>query len=129
MPIAALNNADIVAWACFGIGVIVLGIGLWMGIKTAPKKAKAASNDKLDEAKGKVKELTDELQKVKEGNLEVAAVTDVASTAEAAKSALEQVGSIVGSLPEYQRFAGMLILMGAVLMGVGTVQFGGTSLF
>ena len=48
---------------------------------------------------------------------------------EAAKSALEQVGSIVASLPENLRFAGLLVLVGAVLMSVATIQFGGTSLF
>jgi hypothetical protein len=32
-------------------------------------------------------------------------------------------------LPENLRFAGVLVLVGTVLIGVATIQFGGTSLF
>ena len=55
--------------------------------------------------------------------------TEAASSAEAAASALEQVAGIVGSLPERVRFAGLLVLVGTVLVSVATIQFGGTSLF
>lgn len=58
-----------------------------------------------------------------------AAAADAESTAGAAKSAVEQLGGAVGSLPEYLRFSGLLLLVGTVLVSVATIQFGGTSLF
>ncbi|HET9287130.1 MAG TPA: hypothetical protein VFO26_06185 [Gaiella sp.] len=57
------------------------------------------------------------------------AVAAAGASTEAASSALEQVQGIVAALPENLRFAGLLILVGAVLMGVATVQFGDVSLF
>ena len=45
------------------------------------------------------------------------------------KSALDEVSGIVAALPENLRFAGLLILVGAALMSVATVQFGGHSIF
>jgi len=52
-----------------------------------------------------------------------------AASADAAKSALEQVQGIVGALPENLRFAGLLVLIGTLLISVATVQFGHISLF
>jgi hypothetical protein len=39
------------------------------------------------------------------------------------------VQGIVAALPENLRFAGLLVLVGTVLMGVATIQFGGVSPF
>ncbi len=124
MPIAlSISNLDASSWICFVLGGIVLLVGLYLGLRKPAVDNKKA----LDEAKAKITELTSQLQKAKEGKLEDG--VDLAATAEGAKSAIEQVGGIVAALPENQRFAGLLILIGTVLMGVGTVQFGGTSLF
>lgn len=54
---------------------------------------------------------------------------EASASAAAAKSAIEQVQGIVGSLPVNVRFAGLLVLVGAVLMSVATIEFGGVSLF
>lgn len=131
MENGGLDNAEAIAWICFILGAIVLLVGLYIGLKIAPEKAAKENKEKIDEAKAKLEETRTQLQAATSGNLEGGAAAGAAATAnaEAAKSALEQVGSIVGSLPEHQRFPGMLILVGAVLMGVGTIQFGGTSIF
>jgi len=56
--------------------------------------------------------------------------TLVASTlTESASSTLKELSGIVGALPERTRFAGLLILVGTLLISVATIQFGGTSLF
>jgi hypothetical protein len=133
MENGGLDNAATIAWICFVIGAITLFVGLYIGLKLAPEKAEAETKQKIDEAKAKLEETTSQLQAAASGTLEGGAAAGAAATAtataEAAKSALEQVGGIVGSLPEYQRFSGMLVLVGAVLMSVGTIQFGGTSIF
>jgi ABC-type transport system involved in cytochrome bd biosynthesis fused ATPase/permease subunit len=129
----SLNNAELVAWICFALGVIVLLVGLYLGLKVAPEKAKEENKQKLDEAKAKLAESTTQLKAAASGDLEAGKAAGVAASAtaaaEQAKSALEQIGGIVGSLPEQQRFPGMLVLVGTVLIGVGTIQFGGTTLF
>ncbi len=131
MENGGLDNAEVIAWICFILGAAVLLVGLYIGLKIAPEKAEEENKAKIDEAKAKLEETRTQLQTATSGNLEggAAAGAAAAATTEAAKSALDQVGSIVGSLPERQRFPGMLILVGAVLMGVGTIQFGGTSIF
>jgi hypothetical protein len=133
MENGALDNAEAIAWLCFVLGAIVLIVGLYIGLKTAPEKVEKENKQKLDEAKTKLEETTSQLKAATSGNLEGGAAAGAAATAtekaEEAKSALEQVGGIVGSLPEHQRFPGMLVLVGTVLMGVGTIQFGGTAIF
>jgi hypothetical protein len=128
-----LDNAEVVAWLCFVLGAIVLLVGLYLGLKTAPEKAAKQKDEKLKEARANLEETTSLLKTAASGNLEggdAANTAEVAATkVEEAKSALEQVGSIIGSLPEHERFPGMLILVGAVLMSVGTIQFGGTAIF
>jgi hypothetical protein len=130
MANGGLDNAEAVAWLCFVLGAIVLLVGLYLGLKTAPEKAEKENKQKIDQAKAKIEETTSQLKAASSGTLEAGGATATATAAaEEAKSALEQVGSIVGSLPEHQRFPGMLVLVGAVLMGVGTIQFGGTAIF
>jgi type II secretory pathway component PulM len=132
MQETGLDNAEVIAWICFGLGAIVLLVGLYIGLVTAPAKAQESSKEKLDEAKASIAETTATLEAATAGGAETAvpgAAESAKETAQAAKSALEQVGGVVGSLPEHQRFPGMLVLIGAVLMSVGTIQFGGTSIF
>jgi hypothetical protein len=131
MQNTGLDNAEAIAWICFILGALVLLVGLYIGLVTAPAKAAEATKQKIDEAKANIAQTTETLEAATSG-AEAAAVGAAESakqTAEAAKSALEQVGGLVGSLPEHQRFPGMLVLIGAVLMSVGTIQFGGTSIF
>lgn len=63
------------------------------------------------------------------GVLRTASHGFVAGQREEAKGKFSEIGSLVGSLPEHLRYAGLLIVVGAALIGVATVQFGGTSLF
>ena len=145
--IAALDGARVVAWTCLVIGVIVMGAGVVIGVWTSLRKPTtdatkliAEAQSKLEEAQAGLAEARQQIQDAEESGLESldgAAVTGVAGAAteaaaastKDAKSALEQVQGLVGALPENLRFAGMLVLVGAVLMSVATIQFGGTSLF
>jgi gas vesicle protein len=143
--VAALTQRQAVAWLCFFVGVLVLfggvAIGLWTSLRKAPRTAEEAKV-KLDEARTKIDEAKAHIEEssaaVADSNLEsfTASAADAAVAAEAAgesaaaaKSAFEQVQGIVAALPENLRFAGLLVLVGTVLMGVATIQFGGVSLF
>jgi hypothetical protein len=144
-PIVAFTQADAIAWICFGVGIVILivgvVIGLWTSLKRASGKAEEAMA-KLDEAKAKIGEAKAHIDRTTSAaassDLESfnAAAPDVTESVqaagestEAAGTALEQVEGIVGSLPENLRFAGLLVLVGTVLIGVATVQLGGVSLF
>jgi hypothetical protein len=143
--VIATTQGDVVAWLCFALGAIFLlggaTIGLWASRRRTPRKAREArakleeARARIDEAQGHIDETT---RAVTDSNLEsVASSSAQASTAaqaagasaDAAKSAVEEVQGIVAALPENLRFAGLLILVGTVLIGVATVQFGGVSLF
>jgi FtsZ-interacting cell division protein ZipA len=143
--VLAVSQADEVRWTCFVVGIIVLfggvAIGLWTSFRQAPVKAQAAKA-KLDEAAAKIAEAKAHIEQTRSAvavsNLESSTVSAADATtaaeaagesAEAAKTALEQVQGIVAALPENLRFAGLLVLVGTVLMGVATIQFGGVSLF
>ncbi len=97
---------------------------------------------KTDEADAKIGEAKAQLEQttsaVADSSLESFPATAADATAaaeaaqesvQAAKTAFEQVGDIVSALPENLRFAGVLVLVGAVLIGVATIQFGGVSIF
>lgn len=140
--VVALTQADAVAWACFLVGITVLaagvGVGFWTSLRQAPAKAREA-RAALEEASEKLQQARRHAETAAAGStLEglapgAAGGKDAAQAAqestEAAKSAIEQVEGIVGSLPENLRFAGLLVLVGTVLIGVATIQFGGVSLF
>jgi hypothetical protein len=128
------TSAEIVAWACFGLGIGVLvtgvAIGYVLGLKTTTKGVTAKdAKAKATEALTKV----ENLKKTAEDAAKAQPSDTTANTADKqgveAKSAIEQLSSIVGSLPENLRFSGLLILIGALLMSVATVQFGGHTIF
>lgn len=143
MTMLAFSQADAVGWICLVAGLAVLatgcGIGLWLSFqKTSGRTGEAMT--KLDEAKASIADAKEKIGHAHdavtgEGGLEGGgpAVADATAAAgastDAAASALEQVQGIVGSLPENLRFAGLLVLVGVVLISVATIQFGGTSLF
>jgi multidrug resistance efflux pump len=127
------------------VGIVVLAcgllLGLWTSLKRAPAKA-ADAKAKLDDAKAKISEAQAQIEQtsdeMRRGGLEdfttaapgaTEALNAAGQSAEGAKSAFEQVEGIVASLPQNLRFAGMLVLVGTVLIGVATIQFGGVSLF
>ena len=134
-PVLAFAQADAVGWICLVVGFLVLGAGVYTGLRTslAHDKLKQAS-EKLDETKEHIEKTKTAMQQpglegVGAGDEARNAGEAASESAAAAQSALEQVQSIVGSLPENLRFAGLLVLVGTVLISVATIQFGGTSLF
>ena len=143
--VAAVTQAEVVAWTCFLVGIAVLALGVIIGLRLST----AGLQETAAEAKAKVVEAQHRLGTARDhiaqtsaaiagSDLEgvgasAAAATEAVAAAdastEAATSALQQVQGIVSALPENLRFAGVLILVGTVLMGVATVQFGQVSLF
>lgn len=143
--VIAFTQGQAVAWICFAVGVVVLFGGVAAGLWTSFRQVSQTTNAvkaKLDEARAKIDEAKGHLEAstsaAAESNLEsftssaaeaTAAASAAGTSTEAARSALDQVQGIVAALPENLRFAGVLILVGTVLMGVATIQFGGVSLF
>jgi hypothetical protein len=128
-------NAEIVAWICFAVGALILiagvaiGLVLSLGRTTRQLSAKDASA-KVEDAVAKVKALTTTaVAGANNPASDATAAATASSQADAVQSVLQEIDGIVGSLPENLRFAGLLVLIGTVLMSVATVQFGGHSLF
>jgi flagellar basal body-associated protein FliL len=134
----------VVAVICLIVGIVVLlagvGIGLFLSFRQAAPPAQLdQAKQELDKAEQHVVTARAEIAGLGSRGLEAggapdtskaaAATASAAASTEAAKSAIEQIQGAIASLPENLRFAGLLVLVGAVLMSVATVQFGGTSLF
>ena len=124
------RSAEIVAWTCFVVGIVLLFAGVAIGLALSFRKQAQDVKRKVDEALDKVDELKD---MATSGWLKASADESAAASAETkaaeAKTTLKEIGGIVASLPENLRFAGLLVLVGTALMSVATVQFGGHSLF
>lgn len=142
-----MGNAAAVAWICLVVGVMVLGAGAYIGVNNTVATTRQDTKKKLEEAKAKLDAAMEGMGTARARIGEVRALADkeggaanasdaakeaadraAVSTAEA-KSTLESISSIIGALPENLRFAGVLVLVGTVLVSVATIQFGGTSLF
>jgi hypothetical protein len=129
------TSAQIVAWVCFGLGIAILLTGARIGLGLSSAKAKKGFSAK--DAQAKVEDASTKVQELKTSAMASALSTTSDSRAAAAsgkgadevKGTLEDISSILSALPENLRFAGLLILIGTVLMSVATVQFGGHSLF
>jgi hypothetical protein len=110
--------------------VLLVLAGVITGFDLSSRKVTSDVQRKVNEASVTIDQLR---SAAVAGALNAAADQESASTAEdkaeEVKSKLGEIGSLVGSLPEHLRFAGLLILIGAVLMSVATVQFGGQSIF
>ena len=124
------RSAEIVAWTCFVVGIVLLFAGVLIGLALTFRKTTKEVQAKLKVLRGKVDDLKDTAIN---GSLKASADEQAASAAETkaaeVKSTLDEVSGIVGALPENLRFAGLLVLVGTALMSVATVQFGGHSLF
>ena len=143
----AANDIElqIAGWTCFvlGVALLVAGVsnGLWMSRRQAAQTIEDAktklyqARTKLDEARGHIERTSSAVAGLGAEQVGGAApdateaVAAAGASADEATSALDQVEGIVAALPENLRFAGLLILIGTVLMSVATVQFGGTQLF
>lgn len=111
-------------------GVMVgLGLRLRLGKTASGVSAKDAS-EKVETLKGKVEALsTTAIENAKSATTSERAVSDAKSQGDEVQSVLQDIGGIVSALPENLRFAGLLVLVGTVLMSVATTQFGGHALF
>lgn len=129
------TSAQIIAWACFGLGVLILltGVRIGLGLSFAKTKKGFSAKDakaKVEDASAKVQALKTQAMTAALSPTSDSSAADAASSgANAVKGTLEDISSILSALPENLRFAGLLILIGTVLMSVATVQFGGHSLF
>jgi len=135
VPKRMSTNAEIVAWVCFGLGVVILLGGVVVGLVLSFRKT--AKSVSAKDASAKVKDAVQQVEALKA--TAVAGAENPASDAQAAKAAstqadsaqsvLQEIGGIISALPESLRFAGLLVLIGTALISVATVQFGGHSLF
>ncbi len=144
-----MEAATLVAGVCLVAGLALMAGGVYTGLSTrfastvATRQELTTTRERLAQVSSEVDRTAAELERVRavlsgRGGLESSgdagqviedAATAAAESTSRARSALEQVGSIVGSLPEDLRFPGLLVLVGTVLTSVATIQFGGTSLF
>jgi hypothetical protein len=142
-----VDGATVVGWVCLVAGLLLIGVGASLGVRASVAAAPAAVKARLDEAARKMESAARNVGDARErigvarqagqesrsqadaGEAAQRAADEAVQSTADAKSALEQVGSIVGSLPETLRFPGLLVLVGTVLTSVATIQFGGTSLF
>jgi len=124
------TSAEIVAWACFVVGIVLLFAGVAIGLVLSLRRVTKEWHQKVTQLRGQVDDLK---ATAVSGSMRAAPDESAASAAEAqaaqVKSSLDEIGGIVASLPENIRFAGLLVLVGAALMSVATVQFGGHSIF
>lgn len=130
MTVLAMSNIDVIGWLCFALGAAMLVAGVVSGLGLSPRASSEVAKGKIDEAKSQIDEAQGHLAKTGEQGVAAgASVAAASASADAAKSALEEVQGIIGSLPENLRFAGLLVLIGTLLISVATVQFGGVTLF
>lgn len=132
---ATIKSSEFVAWACFVVGTLVLlagvVIGLILSLTPSPTGGASAKDAKktAEDAKGQLVDLKTTALAAAQANPDPAKSKEVEKKSDAVASTLEQVAGIVGSLPERLRFSGLLVLIGALLMSVATIQFGGHPIF
>ncbi len=134
------SHAEIVAWICFGIGAVFVLVGAGIGVRLSwlissqpsPVTAKGVGA-KVEEAKENVEQLKTSAVNAAaaDPNSDAASKATSAAQQEGAKASgvLNEVAGIISALPERLRYAGFLVLIGALLMSVATVQFGGHPIF
>jgi hypothetical protein len=129
------TEAEISGYTCLGAGVLLLLVGAALGfvrsvgIRGSTDDAKAH----IETAERSVETMQSAMLKAKNAAPESqdaeAAAKDATHAMSTAKSALDQAAAIINALPENLRFAGLLALIGTVLLSVATIQFNGVSLF
>jgi hypothetical protein len=152
VPVAA--DIPGLAWACFFIGVALLLVGAALGTYLAltTKKAQADARTKVDDAKATVESALQSTRDVIAEHTSVqlaaldspqAAIAAVSASSTQAQQAasdaetsltsaltqLDEVKELLAALPEPLRWPGLLVLVGAALISVATIQQGGVSLF
>jgi lysophospholipase L1-like esterase len=135
VPKVMKASAETVAWVCFGLGALILLAGVAIGLILSLGKTTKGLSAK--DASSKVKDATAKVQALKTTAVasanspasDATAAATASSQADEVQSVLQEIGGIVSSLPESLRFAGLLVLIGTVLISVATIQFGGHSIF
>ncbi len=142
--------AEKVAGTCFVLGLILVlagvAIGLWISLQAEDMKESPSDDTKqklkvtatkATETNAAAESLNQLIEDgLPEGAESLKTIAEAATatgqkakeTAEAA-SAAQDLQSLISALPVKLRFHGLVILIGTTLMSVGTIQFGGTSLF
>lgn len=129
------GNASVVGWVCLVLGVLLVvagaGIGLYLNMSEPGRGgAGGSAKDKISSALSKTVELKTEAKTAAASTTpepEKAAAADTAASG--IESVLKELDGMVGALPERLRFSGLLVLLGALLISVATVQFGGHAVF
>jgi hypothetical protein len=121
-------------FACFWAGLTLVVAGTVVGLILSfdkPASTPATAKAKIKAAKVKVQDLVKEAVEAKKASAtEAAGATAPAeSNASDADTLLKDAESLIDSLPEPLRFAGFVIIFGALLMSVAAVQIGGHSIF
>lgn len=133
----ALTDAQFSAYVCLFAGLVAFALGLTVGaVQTFTLRAKGTT----DQAKAKVEDAQTKLSAI-DDHVDVAVAANAGSSeattagdnakdaASEAQSALAEASAIIAALPEKSRFAGLLVLVGTILIGVAAVQFNGVQLF
>jgi hypothetical protein len=137
VDVIALSSAVAVGWACFIVGGVILLVGagfgaLWsytephtaVATATGPEKKEVAEAAKTS-VEGLAKTAKEAAASTPNENQKEA----VEEKATAAQSAVQDLAAIVKALPERLRFWGFLMLIGALLMSVATIEFSGHPIF
>jgi hypothetical protein len=130
----AVTDASAVGWLCFALGGVVFLAGAVLGLRLGWKEPGGAAHAdvkaKVAQAEKKITELTSQAVAAanKEGK-DPAAAADASTAGASAVDIVKDFEGLLKALPERLRFSGFLILVGALLMSVATVQFGGHSIF
>ena len=133
----AISNLELSGWICFVLGALTFVVGLGVGsmgdVKEILKIGSSTRGDvetKVASVSGNVSDLTTKaVGAAKTEGTDPDVATAAAEAGAAAKDALKDIAGLLNALAERLRFAGFLMLVGAFVMSVGTVQFGGTSIF
>lgn len=157
-----ISGATAAAWICFGVGGVIVIVGVLLGcLHSDPKQRQAekklvAAKAKVTEAQAKLGDAQNKLVAAKTAiqtlatlvaapadpnaapdpnaptDPTAAAASATAAAAEptaAAAGLLDDLSGILGAFPIPVRFYVFLVLIGAALMSVAIVQFGGHSIF
>lgn len=135
--LAAANltgKANAIAEICFVAGLVLVFAGAVIGLGISRKEAQTAAPEavqkKLEDTKTKVKQLTATAKEAAEADgKDTVQAAKAGSDGAAAESGIKDLEGLITALPQGLRFSGFLVLLGALLMSVATVQFGGHSIF
>lgn len=127
-------------WASFVVGLALIVVGALLGLWLVWKPPKSQAEKKKEELKATLEAIKDEADQTllrlnTVGTLsgdQQATQATAQTVSDEAKKGLDQLkdlGALIASLPEHLRFPGLLVIIGAALVGVALIQEGGVGLF